>query len=66
MAEITPGEQRIELQLEGVRSVMSAGFLTLGASMARIEALLGRAVAALESIAERDRPTSRTTLHGVP
>lgn len=48
---MTPGEQRIELQLEGVRSVVSAGFLTLGASSCRIEALLHRIAVAVEAMA---------------
>lgn len=34
---ITPGEQRIELQLEGLRSVVSGGFLALSQSMGRVE-----------------------------
>lgn len=48
-SSITPGEMRIELQLEGVRSVVSAGFLALGASTLRIEALLERIAAAIET-----------------
>jgi len=34
---MTDGEQRIELQLEGFRSVVSGGFLALGQCLARME-----------------------------
>ena len=45
---ITPGEQRIELQLEGLRSVVSGGFLALSQPISRIEALLERMAIAIE------------------
>lgn len=45
---ITPGEQRIELQLEGFRSVVSGGFLSLGQCLARMEVQLERIADALE------------------
>ena len=46
---ITPGEMRIELQLEGLKSVVSGGLLALGQSSARIEALLERVATAIET-----------------
>ena len=47
-ATITAGEQRIELQLEGLRSIMSGGFLALGNSMLRVERMLERMAASAE------------------
>jgi hypothetical protein len=49
---ITPGEQRIELQLEGFRSVVSGGFLAISKSNAHIEKKLDRANETLVRIAE--------------
>jgi len=40
---ITPGEQRIELQLEGFRSVVSGGFLALGKSILGLDKRLDAA-----------------------
>lgn len=57
---ITPGEQRIELQLEGVKSVLSAGFLALSQSNLRIEKLLERIAKAIEPPAAAAAAESKT------
>jgi hypothetical protein len=45
---LTANDVRAELQLEGLRSVVTGGFLALGQSSARVEALLERIATAIE------------------
>lgn len=48
---ITAGEQRIEIQLEGFRSVVSAGFLAQAQAAMRLEKKFDSALDKLERIA---------------
>ncbi len=55
---ITAGEQRIELQLEGFRSVVSGGFLTMAKAFARVERLLETAAEARAALLVETRKTN--------
>lgn len=55
---ITPGEQRIELQLEGFRSVVSGGFLAMSKVLTRLEVMLERMAASAELLHVESRKTN--------